>query len=44
MLNSTSLCALNGLMNARSMRTVDGSVASVISIRPCPALRLPDQE
>ena len=34
---------LNGLRNCRSTRTRVGSSVRVISIRPSPALRLPDQ-
>ena len=34
MVNRVSLRAFHGFSNARSIRTVEGSVASVISIRP----------
>jgi hypothetical protein len=40
---TASLCALNGFRKARSICTLDGSIVSVISIRPSPTLRLPDQ-
>ena len=44
MSNVVSLRDLNGFSKSRSMRTVDGSTASVMAIRPRPAFRLPDQE
>jgi hypothetical protein len=42
--NSVRFLALKGLMNSSAMWTLEGSVASLISILPCPTLRLPDHE
>ena len=42
MSKAVSLRDLNGFSNRRSTRTFAGEVASMISMRPWPALRLPD--
>src|SRR5215207_4083869 len=41
--NTVVLRDLNGFSNSTVMRTLDGAMASTISILPWPTLRLPDQ-